>query len=109
LAAQSAVVVVAANNLGAVVGMLLSGVLLSRFRSSPVLLPAFLLGAAFTAAVGQLPSQLILTLCCSALGGGGCLGAGAVGAVVWLPACIQRSCARRALLGNRGRPPWAGV
>ena len=87
-----ALIVVAANNLGAVVGMLLCGWLIARVGPYRLLTTAFVLGTIFTAAVGQMAGHPVLTICSAALSGV-FIGTGGVGvialAAIFYPTLIR--------------------
>ncbi|WP_076858317.1 MFS transporter [Bradyrhizobium mercantei] len=77
---SQAFAVVALNNGGAVVGMLLCGALLARIGPFKLLTSAFVLATVFTAAVGQMPDYPGLTIA-SAFLSGLFLGCGGVGVI----------------------------
>jgi MFS transporter, AAHS family, 4-hydroxybenzoate transporter len=92
LAPAQAFATVAFNNAGAVVGMLLCGVLIAKLGPFRLLTAAFVLATVFTAAVGQLSGYPELTIA-SAFLSGLCLGCGGVGVValatVFYPTLIR--------------------
>lgn len=92
LLSSQAFAVVALNNGGAVVGMLLCGALIARLGPFKLLTGAFLLATIFTAAVGQMPGYPGLTIAVAFLSGL-FLGVGGVGvialATVFYPTLVR--------------------
>ena len=89
---SQAFAIVALNNGGAVVGMLLCGALIARLGPFKLLTGAFLLATIFTAAVGQMPNYPGLTVATAFFSGLflGCGGAGVIAlATVFYPTLVR--------------------